>query len=124
MPGPTPLTPVTPIGGYPTLPLTALSAALTFVASDNVNGNSFVLTGRELLLLWNTTGGALTVTISSSNDPQKRTGDISAYSVPANAWAMFGPLPIVGWAQSDGTLLFTTSDAGLEAAVLRLPTVQ
>lgn len=117
------ITPIVPVGGYPTLPLPAGAATVTFTPAGAafVDGASFPLTGREVLLVRNPTAGALTVTVSSTADAQKRLGDITGYSVAPSAVAVLGPFPTTGWRQSNGNLYFAASAATLEFAVLRLP---
>jgi hypothetical protein len=114
--------PVTnPPGKYPVVPLAALSADITWTAADVVNKEQVALTGREIVLAWNTDAGAQTVTINSSPDPQSRTADIAAYSIGAGLISGFGPFPLEGWAQGDGTLHLEASSANVKFAVLRLP---
>jgi hypothetical protein len=117
----TALTPMLPPGKYPTLPLGALSAALTLVAGDNVNGNSVPSTGREIIIVQNTAGVAGTITVSSVADAFNRSGDITAYSVPAAGFAVLGPFPLQGWKQADGNLYLTVSAATMLVAVVQLP---
>lgn len=116
----TALTPITPLGPYPaggTVGAGALAAA--FVACDSSNGNSFPLTGHEMLELRNTDSGAHTVTIHSTSDQQGRTEDITSYSIPATSDAVFSFLGgTAGWVQSDGTCHFTANDATVLARVL------
>ena len=103
--------------------IAAGAAALTFTACDNVNGNSTVLTGREMIVVNNTGGTAATITVSSTADALGRTGDITAYSVPAAGFALLGPFPLAGWKQqgSPPTLLYTASAATMKVAVIQLP---
>jgi hypothetical protein len=117
----TSITPTVPPGKYPVVPLTAGAAALPLVAADTVNFNSTPSTGREVLIVQNNAGAPATVTINSSVDPQNRTGDITAYSIPANSFAAFGPFPVQGWRQPDGTLWFQGSAATVLFGVLQLP---
>jgi len=112
---------ITPLGSYPALPIAALGADFVFTAADASNGNSFVSTGRELLLVQNSGGSAYTVTVSSVADTIQRTGDITTYSVGAGLFSMFGPFLQPGWKQSDGTVLVTASNAAIKFAVVRLP---
>lgn len=122
----TPIAIQSPPGAYPILPLTALQAQLLFAASDASaapNGNSFVSTGRELLLVYNSAGAPGTVTVASVADALQRTGDITTYSVPAGAWAMLGPFSQTGWKQSDGTVYVNTSATTMQVAVVRLPSI-
>lgn len=117
------LTPVAPAtgNGYPTLPLTALSADLPEAASDVANGNAFVHTGRELIVARNSTVGAATVTVGAAPDRFGRTGlDIAAYSIAAGKTATFGPFPLEGWRQTTGWMHVNGSDAGILLSILRL----
>lgn len=107
-------------GGYPATPLTALSAAYTYAASD-LAGNYWVNTGHEILLLQNTDVGATTVTITSQADQYNRLGTITTYSIPASGFAWFGPFPPAGWNDSNGRLNIVTSDVDLKIAVGLVP---
>lgn len=112
-----------PPSAYPALPLAANDADVAFTAAGAAfaDGAGFPMTGRELLLVRNPTGGALTVTINSVADSRKRVGDITAYSIGAGEIAAFWPNRTEGWRQTDGKLYFAASAAGLEFAVVRLP---
>jgi hypothetical protein len=116
----TALTPITPVGPYPaggTVSAGALAAA--FTACDASNGNSFPLTGHEVLELRNTDTGAHTVTINSAPDQEGRTEDITSYSIPATSDVAFSFLAgAAGWVQSDWTLHFTANSALVFARVL------
>ncbi len=122
------LTPQSPasLSPYPALPLVADSADVTFTAAGTafIDGAGFTLTGRELILVRNPTAGALTATISSVPDRRKRSGTITAYSVGAGEIAAFGPHLPEGWQQADGQLFLSASAAGLEFAILRLPSIR
>jgi len=106
-------------------PLTALSAALVFTAADVANGNSFVSTGRELILVMNTGAAPGTVTVTSVVDPSARTGDITAYSLPIGSvtpqFAVHGPLPLAGWSQPAGVVNLQGSAATVWFCIVRLP---
>lgn len=116
----------TPLGGYPILPVVALSAAIAFTTADAVS-NTFVSTGRELLLVRNTGAVPRTVTVTSVADQINRTGDIAAYSLPIGSvtpqFAVLGPFPAQGWKQSDGTIVVAGSSVDIAFAVIRLPSV-
>lgn len=114
----TALTPITPVGPYPaSVGAGALAAA--FVACDNTNGNSFPVSGHELLELRNTDTAAHAVTINSSPDSRNRTDDITAYSIPAGGDIIFSFLSgIEGWQQTDGTVHFTAASALVFARVV------
>jgi len=116
----------TPPGGYPALPITALAAALTFTTAD-ATSNTFVSTGRELLLVQNVGAAAQTVTVTSVKDSLNRTGDITAYSLPIGSvtpqFAVLGPFPAAGWKQTNGTVIVAASSTDISFAVIRLPSV-
>lgn len=121
MAAPTVLT-ITQIKG-PFDAVTALGFDFAFASSTLTDGDTFVCTGREILLLQNTTGGALTLTVTSVADEKGRTGDITAYSVGAG---LFSCVPVglyngLGWKSTAGTVRITCSGTGLKVAVLRLP---
>jgi len=117
----TELTPQDTPGRYPSLPLAADEADLAFDAGDAVNGNEFALTGREIILARNDDAGAQTLTISSVDDQYNRDGDISAYSIGAGEYAVFGPIPLHGFRQSDGMCYLDVSDANIKIAIIRIP---
>ncbi|WP_447978080.1 hypothetical protein [Candidatus Nitrospira bockiana] len=117
----TALTPATPKGPYPgTVNAGDLNIALENV--DNANGNVFVGNGRDLLLIQNPTAGAITFTLTSSNDPQNRKSDITNYSLGAGLFAFFWFGSIIGWAQdAAGSIYLDAGGAGLKCKVLRIP---
>lgn len=123
------ITPQKPVSGYPTLPLGALAAQLTFQAGVLVGtGMQVVSTGRELIVLQNVDAAPQTVTILSTPDPYNRTGDITAYSLPIGSvtpqFAVIGPFPVTGWRQTDGNIYLSMSSVNLKVAVIQLPAIQ
>jgi len=108
------------VGPYPaSLPVSAGALDVTMTAADASNGNSFVTTGTEILLIQNTDSSAHTVTISSA-PINGRTGDITTYSVPANSIAAFsfrGGLQ--GWQQTNGNVNLAVSSALIYFGVIR-----
>jgi hypothetical protein len=114
----TPLTPQQPTDGSDAI---NPNLALSEVASDSVNGNSFPLTGHEVLLLRNTDTSDHHVTISSAPDPLGRTSDIESYDIPSGTTAVIsflGLTGISGWVQDDGNLYFQTDSNTIKASVL------
>jgi len=114
------------IAKYPATPLVANSADFTFAASDNVNGDQFPLTGREVIIVHNTdAANPHFVMITSVLDKQNRLGTIgdaaATYSLGLSEYAVFGPLPCAGWEQADGMLYLDSDAVTIEYAVLRLP---
>jgi hypothetical protein len=95
----------------------------TLAAADASNGNKYQVTGREILVMYNSDASPQTVTINSVNDEKNRDGDIAAYSLAAGDYALFagGLTNSKGWKQTDGTITLTVSDAGILLAAIRLP---
>ena len=113
----------TALGPYGTYSANAADLTMAAAAAP-ATGNMFVASGRDLVVAQNTTGGALTVTITSTACPQyNRTGDITAYSIGANEYAVFGPFPREGWVQTDGYIYLEASAVGVKFGVVALPAV-
>lgn len=105
-------------GNYPTAGVT-----VTQTAADTTNKEEFPMTGRELLLAYNSGASAATVSIDSVANQQGRTGDISVDSIAAGETHVYGPFTSRrGWVQGDGTLNFEASSADIEFSVIRMPT--
>jgi hypothetical protein len=115
----TALTVTKPLGPY-VASVAAEALKVTMQAADASNGNSFPLTGKEILLIQNTDTVAHTVTISSVPDAEGRSGDITSYSVPAgeiHAFSFRGGTQ--GWQQTDGTVHLAVSSALIFFGVLQ-----
>lgn len=96
--------------------------ALTFVAADATNKEQVSLTGREVIVAWNSSADtARTVTITSVADEMGRTGDIATDSLAFGTFHVYGPFSLEGWEQTDGNLYFEASHADVKFAVIRLP---
>jgi hypothetical protein len=121
MTAPTVIVPKTCLGPFATYG--AGLAAFTVAAGTVSDGDTFVCTGKELLLCQNTDSGAQTVTITSVVDEKNRTGDITTYSIGAAEYAVFtvGLTNAQGWKATAGTVRITVSDAKVKVACLRLP---
>jgi hypothetical protein len=106
-----------------TLVVGAGAADLALVAGNAVDGNQVDCTGKELLFVQNTDSGAGTVTIAGKADEYGRTGSITAYSLGAGEFAVFGPFPTDPFAQVTpaGKLLINVSAATMLLGVVRLP---
>jgi hypothetical protein len=107
------------LGPFPALPLTALSADLTFTAADATNFEECTIQGGELLLAWNTGATGYTVTISSAADQFNRSGDIATYAIAAGVISCFGPFSLPGWAQAGGYLYYQASNAAVKFAIVK-----
>jgi hypothetical protein len=92
--------------------------------AGNTGGDTITITGREIVLAWNSGASPYTVGVTSQIDGQNRTGDISAYSLAAGefAYVSAGLTNAPGWKnQSTGLLTITPSNAAVKWAVLQLP---
>lgn len=114
------LTKGTPVGPYPTLPVTADSLDIAFTAADATNKEQFAPSGDDLIIAWNSGASPYTITITSVADPvTKRTGDITTYSLAAGDHAAFR-IKKQGWMQSDGMVYIEASNAAVKWSVLQL----
>lgn len=99
---------------------------ITWVAGD-VAGNTFAVTGHELLLAWNThAADAGTFTVTSKDDEKGRSEDITGYSLSAGeqAYVTAGLTTSAGWMDATTRLITVTPSATtIKFAVLRLPNV-
>lgn len=93
--------------------------AVAPAAMDAINGNSYVATGNEILLLQNTDSSAHTITITSVADSLGRLDtSLTGYSIPANGIAMIQMRQLAGWVQAGSLVLLATSSALVKIAVL------
>lgn len=116
------LTVTNPLGAYPTLPISASGADLLFSAIDDPTDRSTsLISGKTMILAFNTDVSARTITFTSAQDTFHRTGDISAYSIAAGKVSMFGPFSSGGWAQPGSLLYIDVSNPKVRLAVLQLP---
>lgn len=117
----TPLTPITPLGPYVTGQPSATTLNFAFTACDASAGNSFPISGREVLLVENTSTTA-TFTISSAADALGRTNDVTAYSLGMGLFSAFNFRGgTVGWKQGDNTVHLACSNASILFAVITTP---
>jgi hypothetical protein len=105
-----------PFGAYSV----ANSADLTMTAANISDKNQVACSGNDLIIAHNTGAGAHTITITSYTDPYNRTGDITAYSLGAGEYAIFGPFKALGWQQADGKIYFEANDAEVKFGVVAL----
>lgn len=115
----TTLTKTTPLGSYPSLPISADAADVVFTAADVANKNQFKLEQGDVLLAWNGGASPYTVTLTSVADAHKRTGDVATYSLAAGDVGVFGPFEQEGWKQTDGYFYLEASNAAVKFAILK-----
>ncbi len=95
---------------------------LTLAAADVENGNNFVLTGREILVMYNSSADtAYYVTLTSVDDRFGRSEDITQVDIPFGDYMIFGPIPLEGWQQTDGTFYVDAENAAILLGVIVLP---
>lgn len=112
----TALTKTVALGGYQ-----AALTTLTMTAADIVDLNSFVASGRDLIVFHNTGAGINTVTITSAADPYNRTGDLTTIDIAAGGYRIYGPLPKTGWEQTGGSVYLQASSVEVKIGVITLP---
>lgn len=104
--------------------IAANGADFTFAAGTITDGDTFVCTGREVLLVTNSDPtNPYTISIVSVDDEKGRAEDITTYSLAAGEFAAFGVglTNAKGWKSTAGTIRITVSNAAVKVAVLRLP---
>lgn len=118
----TAITPVTPLGSYDPYAADAANVVPAAMSgSSGTDGNEFVASGKDLVLVENTGGSPYTITFSSVDDPYGRTGDITTYSIGAGEFAVFGAFNVVGWRQTDNNIYFEATNLAVEVVVVALP---
>ena len=113
------LTPTVPLGALGSA-YTANAADLPMTAADASNKEQAAHSGKLLIIAHNTGAGAHTITITSVVDDLGRTGDISGYSLGAGEYAVFGPLELAGWVETDWKLHFEANHAEVKFGVVDL----
>jgi hypothetical protein len=93
---------------------------VTPAACDAVNGNSFSVTGQEILLVQNSGASAYTFTVNSVADNFGRTDtSLTNYSVAASGIAMIELKYFIGWQQTGQVITTSCSNAALKFAIVR-----
>lgn len=100
--------------------------AITYTACDNVNGNSYTMTGREVLLVRNTDTASHTFTVTPTTDQWGGTNtSLTSYSLAATGSAGADSAVQMkfsqGWATgaSSNTINLTCSSALIKYAVVQ-----
>lgn len=95
-------------------------ANVTMTAANTSDKQQTAHTGKVLILAHNSGASPHTVTITSTPDHLGRTGDLTAYSIGAGEYAVFGPFKLEGWVQTDGKLYFEANHAEVLFGVIDL----
>src|SRR3989304_2715367 len=101
----------------------ANGADYTYAAGTITDGDTFVCTGREILLAKNDNVAAKTITIVSVDDETNRAENIAAYSIGASEFAVFaiGPIGASACFGTSGASSLAPVPTKARVAVLRLP---
>lgn len=95
--------------------------ALPSTACDNVNGNSFAATGREILLVNNPDAAPHTFTVTSVPDSLGRSDtSLTGYSVPATSLAAIYINTLTGWRQANNTILLACNSNLLKFSIIQV----
>jgi hypothetical protein len=95
--------------------------ALPSTACDNVNGNAFAATGREILLVNNPDAAPHTFTVTSLADPFGRFDtSLTGYSVPATSLAVIYLNTLTGWRQANGQILLACNSNLLKFSIIQV----
>lgn len=102
-------------------PYAAAGVAIAMTAADASNKNQFPLTGKEIVIAWNSGATGRTITITSVDDTYGRTKDIAAEAIAAGAIRVYGAgLATIGWQQTDGKLYLEANHAEVKFGILRI----
>lgn len=97
-------------------------AAVTWTPAIVADKEQIAITGRELLLIRNTSADTpYYVTIESVNDRFGREEDITQVDIAFGATVVWGPVALEGWQQTDGFLYLEAENTAIEYAVVALP---
>ena len=103
-------------GAYPA---NFLMSTLTWTLADISNQNSFLLTGREIILVRNDDALTKNVTLTSiAGGTNKRVGNVTK-AMTAGSYAAFSASELDGWIQSDGLFYLEADDADVFFAIIR-----
>ncbi len=89
--------------------------------SSGADGNQFIASGKDLILVEETAGAPQTITFSSVSCIHGRTGDIAAYSIGSNEFAVFGAFNVEVLRQTDNKIYFEANSANVKVVVVTLP---
>lgn len=113
-----------PATALPIVTVTGLNAAasnlLAWTAADVANGNSYVCTGRELVLVRNVSGvTAADITVTSVADRLGRTATFVEEIAPGTTHVLMRGID--GWRQTDRTVLLSGETVDIQFSIIRLP---
>lgn len=94
----------------------ASATAFVWTPMNAVDGGQFIATGKNLIIARNVGLTSATFTLESVADPFGRTGNL-VRSIDAGAYAVIGPLGLIGWCQSNGYVYVSSTSANIEVVV-------
>jgi hypothetical protein len=89
-----------------------------FIAADATNGNYFVASGRDVLIVYNSDVSGQTLTINSAPDASGRKADLIAYPIAAGGFMQMFISAASLFTQTDGTVQLTASANTVKFLVL------
>ena len=95
-------------------------AALTMGAADATDFNNFQAGGNDLIILHNTGASTRAVSLYGAADPYGRTATVT-FNITAGSYMTLGPLPVLGWQQTDGKINIDAAHAEVKIGVVALP---
>jgi hypothetical protein len=94
--------------------ITAGQLTVTLTACDAANGNQYVYSGRDILLLQNTDASPHPITVNTIADPFGGTNSsLTAYSLPANSISAIQMKYSQGWLQTGGVIQIASGCSAL-----------
>jgi hypothetical protein len=95
---------------------------LTMTAADTDDFEQFTLTGREIVVVTNTSADTnYYVTVTSVDDTFGRSEDITQQDIAFGETWIWGPVAIAGWQQTNGYLYMAGENAALKFGIITLP---
>lgn len=113
--------------GYPSAaPDLGLDVPTTNDIQNGSNDSDFLVTGKELLVVYNQSGSPINLLLTSVADSS--VGRVTSpnplsIAIPAGDTRIIGPFARNGWAASNGRMKMQASAAALRAALVRFPTI-
>jgi hypothetical protein len=95
-------------------------ALFTWENPDQAGGNTFINTGREILIVYNGDASSRTVTFVSVADPVYGRTENIVQIIAQYEVAHFGPFDGEGWNQADGTISVTWSSGTTTTTKVRV----
>lgn len=95
----------------------ALGLDKTFTTADTSNGNSFLSSGRDLLIMYNSGGSPYTVVISSAPDPDGRFADVT-YTIGAGVYSFVEINSSSVFIQATNLVLLLANNAAIQFLVV------